>query len=123
MLKLGATTLDPHERARQLTASTSSPTPFVVAYYRRVPDVNKAERMMHETFADRRVNGGREFFQCSVLEACTALDRIANGEAINAIKTPFAEMFAQWPDDGGDRELSDSERAQCRELEGRLAAN
>lgn len=123
LLKLGATTLDPHERARQLTASTSSPTPFFVVYSRCVPDVNRAESMMHERFADRRVNGGREYFQVSVLEACTALDRIAAGEVLSEFKTPYAELFNTFPDsDGVGRELTDNEAAQCRRLKERLAA-
>ena len=123
LCKLGATTLDPHERARQLTASTSAALPFTVVYSRQVSDVNEAERAMHETFADRRVNGGREFFSCSVYEAVVALDRIAGGasEWKNDPPTPMAELFASFPDDGSDRPLTPEEQAQCRELAAKQA--
>lgn len=124
LCKIGATTLTPEERARQLTASTSSATPFFVAYSREVEDVNDAEARMHALFADRRVNRGREFFQCTVYEAVVALDRIAGGASrwINDPPTPMADLFATFPDDGGDRALNAIERAQCRALEAELTA-
>lgn len=124
LCKLGATTLSPAERARQLTASTSSPTPFIVAYSRHVDDVNAAEAEMHRVFSDRRVNENREYFECSVLEACLALDRIAGGPSELTFEppTPWAELFSGFPDDGSPRELTAEEAAKCRELAGDLAA-
>ena len=118
LLKIGATTHDPDLRMKQLTASTSSPTPFFVAYSRRVSDVNDVEQRLHELFDDRRVNEGREFFQVTVYEAAMALDKMA-GEGTrwkNEPETPWAELFATFPDDGSDRELTPEEAARCREL-------
>lgn len=122
LCKLGATTNDPLLRAKQLTASTSAPTPFTMAYTRWVKDVTAAEAALHEIFADRRVNEGREFFQVSVMEAVMAMDRVAGGDSEWAHRppTPFAELFATFPDDGSGRQLSESEQRQCRELEARL---
>jgi hypothetical protein len=118
LLKIGATTHDPDLRMKQLSASTSSPTPFFVAYSRRVPDVNLAERELHEFFEDRRVNEGREFFQVTLYEAAITLDRLVGGmpELVDQPETPFSELFASFPDDGTGRELTEFEAAQCREL-------
>ncbi len=114
VLKIGATTLDPVTRAKQLSAATAAPTPFHVVYSRKVPDVNEAERMMHAAFADRRVNEGREFFRVSVFEAATTMDKLVGGESAirHEVATPFAELFATFPDDGTPRDLTDAERRQ-----------
>lgn len=124
LCKLGATTNDPLLRAQQLTASTSAPLAFRMAYTRWVKDVTAAEGALHQLFADRRVNENREFFQVSVLEAVMAMDRVAGGQSewVYQPPTPWAELFSTFPDDGAGRELNDVERAQCRDLEARMAA-
>lgn len=125
ILKLGATTLTAEERARQLTAATACPVPFTVVYQRAVHDVNAAEAEMHRVFADRRVAENREFFQCSALEACVALDRIAGepSEIRFLPQTPWADLFAEFNRDPvAPPRLNERERAQCRQLEARLAA-
>lgn len=119
VIKVGSTADDPHVRAQQLTASTSSPTPFYCAYFRLVDDCTEVERAMHDHFVDRRVNRGREFFQLELHEAITVLDRLANGHADLGIDLSFAELFATFPDDGSSRELTAEEQAQCRALESR----
>ena len=117
-LKIGRTTLDPVIRAKQLSAATASPTPFTVLYSRVVADCNEVEAKMHEIFADRRVNDGREFFSVSLYEAAIALDGLCGDKRFKPKPlTPFAEMFASFPDDGGDRALTPEEQARCRALE------
>lgn len=117
-LKIGQTTLDPVLRAKQLSAATASPTPFTVLYSRVVDNCNAVEAKMHEIFADRRVNDGREFFRVSLYEAAIALDGLCGDKRFKPKPfTPFAEMFASFPDDGSGRELTPEEQARCRALE------
>ena len=105
-------------RAKQLSAATASPTPFTVLYSRAVADCNEVEARMHAIFADRRVNEGREFFSVSLYEAATALDGLCGDKRFKPKPlTPWAELFASFPDDGSGRELTLEERARCRALE------
>lgn len=122
LLKIGATTDTPANRAKQLSASTGVAKPFVVLYSRAVPDVNEAEAQMHAAFADRRVNEGREFFSVSLYEAARTLDSLCI-DTFSRLDppTPFSELFASFPDDGEARDLTESERKACRRLEARLS--
>lgn len=115
MLKIGATTDDPIFRAKQLSAATASPTPFVVVHSRWVDDCNAVEARLHDRFDVERVNDGREFFAVSIKTAVLALDDVADvGEQV---RTPWAELFASFPDDGTARKLTEEEEEKCRELE------
>lgn len=117
LLKVGATTGTPQERARQLTAATASPTPFTVLYCREVADVNKAEAQIHSALAAHRVNDRREFFRVSVYEAARTLDAIC-GSVFSKLDppTPFSELFASFQD-SDDPELNAEEQRACRRLE------
>lgn len=118
LLKVGCSTDTAIARAKQLSAATASPTPFVVAYSRFVSDCNEVEAKMHQIFADRRVNDGREFFEVSLYEAATALDGLCGDKRFKPKPlTPFSELFATFPDDGDGRELTPEEQARCRALE------
>lgn len=119
LVKIGSTTLDPHERARQLTASTASLTPFFVAYHKSTKDVNASESAAHEILRDYRVNEGREFFNCSLDVAIKAVDR-ACGAAVVLPDLSFAELFNSFPDDGSARELNEEERTACRKLKEKI---
>ncbi len=125
LLKIGATTLSPAERAKQLTASTASPLPFFVLYSRPVPDVNAAEAAMHEIFASKRVNEKREFFRVSLLEAAKMLDLLcASYEPFDSgppVETPYAELFASFEERPDDPYLNETEQAAVRALERKLA--
>ncbi len=120
LIKIGATTADVATRAKQLTASTSSPTPFHEVYSRRVKDVNAAEAAVHSALATYRVNEGREFFRVSVYEAARTLDSLL-GETFSRFEppTPMAELFASF-DPSDSNELTPDEQRQCRELEAQL---
>jgi hypothetical protein len=119
ILKIGATTDDPIFRAKQLSAATASATPFVVAYSRKVNDVNLIEARMHERFDTERLNEGREFFKVPLHKAIVALDEMV-GEEYISVKTPWAELFATFPDDGTARELTNEEQMKCQKLERQL---
>lgn len=120
LVKIGVTTDTAVNRAKQLTAATASPTPFHVVYWKAVSDCNEAEAKVHAALAGRRVNEGREFFEVSVYEAAIAMDRICGGGRYKPKPlTPWAELFATFPDDHEGRAsatLTPEERAKCRAL-------
>jgi len=39
------------------------------------------------------------------------------------VKTPYAELFASFPDDGSARELTPEEQRKCQELAKKLSNN
>ncbi|KVI48431.1 hypothetical protein AWS52_25240 [Enterobacter cloacae subsp. cloacae] len=73
MLKIGMTTISPEVRARELSRSTSIPTPFVIeaSFFSKNPALD--ERSIHELLNDKRVNDRREFFNCTVDEALNVI--------------------------------------------------
>lgn len=125
LVKIGATTKSPAERAKQLTASTSSPTPFTIVYSKRVSDCNAAEALLHERFAEQRVNDDREFFSITVEEAMRAMDHVARlyqdfpPDSPAVMPLPWAELFNSF-DQNGPQYLTEDEQAQCRELAAKL---
>jgi hypothetical protein len=62
LYKVGYTTGSPFKRAKELSASTSVPTPFDVICYAEYADVEDHETRVHDTVADLRVSDRREFF-------------------------------------------------------------
>lgn len=116
VVKIGATTLSPHERARQLTSATASPEPFYVIYSAATKDVNSAEVQAHELLDEYRVNDKREFFAISARRAIDTIDRVCGVLEEKMPETPWAELFASFPDDGEARELTEAEKWKCAEL-------
>lgn len=118
-IKIGATTLDPQTRLNQLSGSTSIPTPFILAYSRHVALPFGVETELHDEFARHRVSFSREFFKIDLDEVVEALEKYKEVPVYYSpiIQTPFAELFASFPDDYSERELTANERAQCRVLE------
>jgi hypothetical protein len=74
-LKVGMTTLDPNERAKQLR-TTGVPVHFTVAYYEEFYDCEYAERKMHEVLKTYRTSLDREFFNCPLKIAITHLQNL-----------------------------------------------
>src|SRR6266403_1447551 len=72
LVKIGKTTKDPSERARELS-QTGTPFPFLVAYSVYVSDCDALERALHELFSEQRANNDREFFRMPVNAAVDAL--------------------------------------------------
>lgn len=122
MIKVGATTLSPFERARQLTAATASPTPLFVAHYRPSEDVNADEARCHDLLDAYRVSDAREFFSAPLARVMAVIDEVTASTRVAAKAYPMAELFSSFPDDGSDRPLNAIERAQCRALEAELTA-
>lgn len=144
LIKIGCTRKHPIQRATELSAGTGVPGQFDVAYWLAFDDAFDAESIIHERFAAQRVDSQREFFTVDVGEAIRSIralakqlassgkeggDWIESGGAIQdprwgpPVETPFADLFASFPDDGSERELTEDEAAKCRELSARLAGS
>lgn len=113
-VKIGASIHNPLDRMRQLSASTSIPTPFTVAYSRHLAYPFQVESALHRDFDAYRTNDSREFFRVPLHMVITALEAYEETEAIKPY--PFAALFASFDQDG-PAELTADERAQCRALE------
>ena len=70
-VKIGKTTRDPYERAKELSSATGVPTPFVVVFYKPFKDCHFAEKIIHQYLEKKgyRVSNNREFFNMSIPEA------------------------------------------------------
>ena len=71
LIKVGKTTRTPDERAKELSGSTSIPTPFVVVYQMPVKNCSEAEKYVHTRLEinGSRVNDNREFFYVITTDA------------------------------------------------------
>src|SRR5688500_212081 len=76
-IKIGLTTLDPKERARQLSTGTGIPAPYAVAWKMHVRDCRIVEQEAHAKLAPHRVRNNREFFRLSVEDAIEVISTIA----------------------------------------------
>jgi len=63
IFKVGMTTKEPEERAKQLSSSSGVPVPFLVADQWSVSDIRAAEKAAHSALRQYRINEAREFFQ------------------------------------------------------------
>jgi len=68
LVKIGMTTNDPEERARELSGATGVPYPFRVVVCKKVYNPAEKEKAIHELLSALgfRVNERREFFNCSL---------------------------------------------------------
>jgi hypothetical protein len=126
LVKIGCSTNHPLERARQLSASTSAATPFVVAFQRHISFPFRAEAAIHVALADYRINDSREFFRIPLHKAIEQIERFdeipecAPRRNVEEMALPWAELFSSFRDDGSDRTLDEQEQALCRDLAHRL---
>lgn len=77
VVKIGKTTKDPEERAKELSSATGVATPFIVVYKHMFNNCHIAERVVHGILDEQgyRVNDSREFFSVDI---STAIDIILN---------------------------------------------
>lgn len=122
LVKIGVTSDDPNVRAKQLSASSGVPTPYVCAYSRLVRDPFTVEVLIHRALDDKRVNDSREFFKMPVHEAITALERFDEVEewVLNQVQTPFAELFKTFQYEGAPDDLTEAECAAIQRLRDEL---
>ena len=71
MVKIGKTTRNSEERAKEISSTTGVPTPFVVAYDCHFNDCSIAEKHIHELLEKKnfRTAKNREFFNMTSKEA------------------------------------------------------
>jgi len=73
-LKIGSTSKEPDERAKQISRGTGVPTPYRVEYAYRCFNAEALERELHKYFKSNRTSNQKEFFQISLSEATEAID-------------------------------------------------
>jgi hypothetical protein len=75
LVKIGKTEREPEDRAKELSAGTGVPTPFVVAYAEWFKDCSAAENYVHALLEQKgfRVAQNREFFCAPVKAAIQAI--------------------------------------------------
>lgn len=75
LVKIGKTTQDPKGRAKELSAATGVPTPFIVVFDAYFEDCSKAEEYVQARLEQKnyRVSSSREFFTAPVNEAIKAI--------------------------------------------------
>lgn len=75
IVKIGLTTKTPEERAIQLSR-TSSPDKFLIIDKWYVKDCIIAEKLIHESLKQFRINPKREFFKIQISDAIKRIDKI-----------------------------------------------
>lgn len=73
IVKIGKTQRDPEARAKELSAATGVPTPFILAFESYFADCSRAEQYVHTRLAAKRLANNREFFQVQLREAIEAV--------------------------------------------------
>ena len=69
-VKIGIT--DNLQRRIKDLDNTSTPLPFECYYAVEVPDAYTVEKLLHESFDDKRIRQNREFFSCNPEQAKSA---------------------------------------------------
>ena len=86
IIKIGITE-NLSRRLRELD-NTSTPLPFECFYAVEVDDARAIEKLLHETFDDKRVRPNREFFNCTPEQAKSAL-KISGGKDVTPTEVVF----------------------------------
>jgi len=75
MVKIGKSTKDPKDRAKELSSTTGVPTPFVVVYNCYFENCTKSESYVHTYLESKgyRVSKNREFFEIPIKDAIDAV--------------------------------------------------
>ena len=69
LIKIGSTSKDPNERAKQISRGTGVPLEFEVKYAYRCFNAERLERELHKYLKPYRTNNKKEFFQLDLDEA------------------------------------------------------
>ncbi len=106
LVKVGKTTRDVEGRAKELSAATGVPVPFIVAFDAHFDDCSQAENYIHKKLEQKgyRLSNNREFFQAPLKEVIGVIV-----EAQQVLKTECANA----PDkiaDNTDREILQKRR-------------
>ena len=93
IVKVGKTTKNPEERAKELSSVTGIATPFVVVYKRLFKNCHAAEKIVHDILTERgyRVNDMREFFSVETSEAIDVIQQIPDDESPEYMDGAFVD--------------------------------
>ena len=76
LVKIGKTMRGSEHRAKELSAATGVPEQFEVLYEEPVPDIDLAERLIHQELDRFRLNARREFFNLPLKDAVRAVNQV-----------------------------------------------
>lgn len=76
LLKIGSTSKEPDERAKQLSRGTGVPTGFNVEYAFKCFNSEALERELHKHFKYARIDNQREFFQIKLESVIEGIDTL-----------------------------------------------
>jgi len=84
LVKIGKTTKNPQERAKELSSATGVATPFELVYQRLFNNCHEAEKKVHMFLENKgfRLNNSREFFEMSTTDAINTILAIDDEEEI-----------------------------------------
>jgi hypothetical protein len=92
--KVGITSRTVEERVKELSNSTSIPTPFKIEKCYLVPNCQKAEEIVHKELKQFRISNNREFFKTdlqSLINACSTIYSMIE-EKVNLYRTAMLEL-------------------------------
>lgn len=96
-IKIGLTTLDPKERARQLSVGTGIPAPYAVAWKVYVSNCKVVEQLAHGNLAAHRTRNNREFFRLPVEDAIELIAEIAAPYKLTSpLQTPAVTVSEEY---------------------------
>lgn len=112
LIKIGKTSREPEERAKELSSATGVPTPFIVAYDAFFHNCSEAENYIHKKleYLGYRLSKNREFFQAPLKEIINIVF-----EAQNVLNSQLPSEEDQ-PFNVSD-EMIDEEKASFSDLE------
>ena len=123
LIKIGKTSRDSIERARELSSATGVPTPFKVAFKLPSAEYEQLEKEMHNRLGGYRVTSNREFFKYPVNKAIGLLKKLNTEKRggirpeiikrkknlINRVSDFFGRFFRPEPDELNRTELDDED--------------
>jgi hypothetical protein len=83
MVKIGMTTSTPDERARQISAATGVPTPWMPVYSFKCFRSDLLESELHDYFDAYRVNTHREMFRIDSVTAQNVIEELGQRYSIS----------------------------------------
>ncbi|MFJ6918233.1 GIY-YIG nuclease family protein [Streptomyces sp. NPDC101133] len=85
VLKIGRTSRESAERAKEISRPTGVPTEYEVIYDQVVSDANAAEKELHSLLRIYRVNSQREFFRIPTREAIRCVQEVCTRYPVNEV--------------------------------------
>lgn len=95
LIKIGKTTVNVEERAKQLSKGSGVPTPFRVAYQLFVNNCDVTEKKIHDELNDYRVNPNREFFKYPLHKAIELIYMLNSAQITGEEKYEAIDILAK----------------------------